>query len=488
MLLFKPLFFKDKLTLINPAGNIAIVTLWSKVSSIHERLKENGVDLSEKSPIAVMGNLYGNGFRQMLRNLLYNPQINHLILIGQDLSNSKEDIFNFFQYGTEDFTENNIIYRRIVKSNRILDTHISRDLFSEIPRLTYCGLPQAEGSMVLLKECLKNNSVPNGDLKRLEVHLPRVEVSVNPSNPITHVISEDSPVNAWKELVFRLYTFGIPVELKKGKRKELLNVKVTVNNPKEDSEKELQEVGCSLEKFKKYQKAILAKEVPDGIAYSYGNRIRDYFGVDFIKTAIERLKKDLQDRHTYYALWDSRTDVLKGLQEGIGSAPCLVSLFFRYFQNKLTLTATFRTHNGMDAWLENLYGLMAIQKEVADAIDLSSEERGAITVISHSISLNMDDFERGKKVALNKKFSFKHDENGQIVITSEDDEIVAVHSNNQGIQIKEYRSKKAEKIQHDLYRDNAISDINHAMYIGSQLTLAEIAIKNKSSVVSCKNS
>jgi hypothetical protein len=35
--------------------------------------------------IVVMSNLYGDGLHQMLRNLLYNPQIRHLIAIGEDL-------------------------------------------------------------------------------------------------------------------------------------------------------------------------------------------------------------------------------------------------------------------------------------------------------------------------------------------------------------------------------------------------------------------
>jgi len=133
----------------------------------------------------------------------------------------------------------------------------------------------------------------------------------------------------------------------------------------------------------------------------------------------------------------------------------------------------------MDAWLENFYGLMALQRYVADGIGLSEEKVGSITVVSHSISLNMDDFERGEKIALKKSFQFKQDPNGQLLITTDENEIVALHTNNQGIVLNEYRSKKAEKIQHDLYRDGAISDINHAMHIGRELTLAEFKIKEQ---------
>ena len=43
------------------------------------------------SPIAVFGNLYGNGLREMLRNLLYNPQIQVLLICGNNRSGSYED-------------------------------------------------------------------------------------------------------------------------------------------------------------------------------------------------------------------------------------------------------------------------------------------------------------------------------------------------------------------------------------------------------------
>ena len=58
----------------------------------------------------------------------------------------------------------------------------------------------------------------------------------------------------------------------------------------------------------------------------------------------DRLKKDPEDRKSYVALWDTARDLT--VKEG---RPCLVSLFFRKFEGKLTLSATFRTHNAMDA-------------------------------------------------------------------------------------------------------------------------------------------
>ena len=71
---FVPLHFGDRLTIINPRGTIGVVTLWSKPDYVIDRFRQAGVDLDEAtSPIAVFGTLYGNGLREMLRNLLYNP-------------------------------------------------------------------------------------------------------------------------------------------------------------------------------------------------------------------------------------------------------------------------------------------------------------------------------------------------------------------------------------------------------------------------------
>ncbi len=45
-----------------------MVTLWSKVDYVIERFRQAGVDLNPTtSPIAVFGNLYGNGLREMLQ-------------------------------------------------------------------------------------------------------------------------------------------------------------------------------------------------------------------------------------------------------------------------------------------------------------------------------------------------------------------------------------------------------------------------------------
>ena len=68
-----------------------------RVDYVIERFRQAGVDLDPAtSPIAVFGTLYGNGLREMLRNLLYNPQIQTLLICGHDRSGSANELHKVF--------------------------------------------------------------------------------------------------------------------------------------------------------------------------------------------------------------------------------------------------------------------------------------------------------------------------------------------------------------------------------------------------------
>ena len=148
---FKALHFADRLTVINPRGTIGVVTLWSKVDYVIQRFRQAGVDLDpDTSPIAVFGTLYGNGLREMLRNLLYNPQIQTLFICGNNRSGSREELQKFFELGLEPVTTSLVQYRppssgiqvapaRIRETRRIIDDLVKPELFATIPELIWLG-------------------------------------------------------------------------------------------------------------------------------------------------------------------------------------------------------------------------------------------------------------------------------------------------------------------------------------------------------------
>jgi thymidylate synthase len=497
---FIPLHFGDRLTVINPHGTIGVVTLWSKPDYVIARFRQAGVDLNPAtSPIAVFGTLYGNGLREMLRNLLYNPQIQTLLICGHDRSGSRQELENFFKQGLEIVQEANVSYLaehglvtspyRIKGTRRLIDGLVQPELFYTPPRIKWLGDPtktiilgKPDESIILTNirvffsnfERLERRSIEQS-LKRIDRPLPHVETLYFPSNPRAHQIVQESPLDAWLELVFLITRFGRRVKLKKGERLELQNVKVVVEKPEsyENFGDRLRAVNLDPGKIGQYYMEFLEGELRPDESYSYGNRLRRKFGIDAVEVMTARLKNDPEDRKAYFALWDSREDLT-----GKGSCPCFVSAFFRKFEEKLTLTATFRTHNALDAWLLNFYGLMAFQKAVAQRVAEKIEiVPGAITVFSQSISIDPKELDRALMVAEKRKWKMHLDPMGYFRVTLDAGEIIVEHRF-EDVTLKEYRGKSAVALQHQIARDIALSDLNHAIYLGRQLAKAEMALKD----------
>lgn len=489
---FEAIYFKEKLKIVNPVGYVGIVTLWSKPDWVLKQFLKVGVDLSPKtSPIAVLGTLYGNGFPHLIRNLLYNPQIRLLAFCGRNRSGSLEDLISFFEHGTEKIkgpspyflNDQPVAAVRIKGRMRMIDALVQPEDFNPKPEIVLLGELRDQESLdkartffsglvkkdwlltgkALAPSCAKNISLPQTRVGELPL----------PCNPRAFVITKKDVVQAWEELVFVLYRFGRTVHLAKGNRKELQNIKVVVEEPSSKPDPKLYQYWFTENQIRQYQKDILSGEEPTDEAYTYGHRIRAYFGGDTLERVAERLLHDREDRKCFIALWDTKRDLEKS------SPPCLVSLFLRFCEERLTLTATYRSHNAMDAWIYNLYGLKSILDYVARKANMKP---GAITIISHSISIDMDESTMARAELLVEKsrhFAINLDPHGEfsVSIDRRSREIVVQHCLKDGLVLKEYRGNRAERIQHQLYRDMALSDINHAMYLGRQLEKAATALR-----------
>jgi thymidylate synthase len=491
---FEARYYQDRLTLVNPEGDVAITTLWSKVGSAQQILEEAGVDLTPASSrIAVIANLYGNGLPQMLRNLLWNPQIRRIVIVGKNLSGSREWLLNFFEHGLEEVEFLGAKAFRIRNTQRTIDGCIQPQHFAHPPEFRVLGDLGDAATKAGLKSFFDElPPAEPGNVQRIDPPLiPEPTVTRFPSEPRSHTIVRDTPMEAWSELIFRLFRFGHRniVAKKSGPegRVELQNVKIIVERPVEEPDEVLRSYGFSLEKFQGYQQRILDPVKPSDLGYTYGNRLRGYFRrdgsvVDSLEIAGRRLAEKPESRHAYIALWDNTRDLPEGTD-----TPCFVTAFFRKFEDKLTLTATFRSHNAMEAWPENVYGLIAIQRFVAERAEM---EPGPLTVISHSISIDVSSLEKARKIAESKesdeiydpatgKHGPRMDPNGAFTTTFDRAtwEIVVEHSYD-GMKIGEYRGKSAEEIERQLARDVALSEVSHALYLGREIARKEIEMKN----------
>jgi thymidylate synthase len=363
---------------------------------------------------------------------------------------------------------------RISDTNRLIDDLVKPEYFKVLPTISLMqpSDPQDEGFLELVEEISKTPYKPKrvvNENDRQEIPLPEVEVQYFPSNPRGHVVVQDTIIEAWKEVLHLLSRFGHRVNLKKGERLELQHVKVVVEKPCFEADDKLQAVNLIPGRLRLYQEDILKGEMRPDETYNYGHRLRTYFGLDTLAACAERLRRDQEDRKSYVALWDTARDLT--VKEG---RPCLVSLFFRKFEGKMTLSATFRTHNAMDAWPMNVYGLMAIRDWVAKKAGLLP---GAITVISHSLGLDPRELDRAMLIIGKRPFKVNLDPMGYFRITLDSKEILVEHRF-EDVTLTEYRGRTAASLQHQIARDVAVSDINHAIYLGRQLAKAEMALKD----------
>ena len=501
---FIPLHYGDKLTTVNPYGCIGVVTFWSPPEFIYRRLKAAGADLSPKtSKVVVLGWLRGRGFRYMLRNLLYNPQIEALVLFGKAMfGESDEYLKKFFNEGLEEVNtfleyEESEYHRpprpvRLKGTKLILDNLVIPEMFKRAPQLFRIkGLrKQAASEAARIIDGFQPS--PCG-ADRIEVPIPTPKITTWPSNVREHTIIARKPTLAWQLLVYRAVRFGCDIKLEGKNRRELQNVKVVVEKPIFEPE-EIRRLGFSPDEFRNYQIDILNPDKSE-FDYNYGMRIRRYFGIDCLEKVIHnltRLAHGLDSRRSYITLWDNAVDGIDKSSEndGASSVPCLVSLFFRLQDRKAHLTATFRAHNIADAWLENFYGLMAIQDYVVrgvnenwskEGVNAGKLEGGSLTTFSHSISIDPDSYEEMKKIADNialkgprfdKDVSFEeNDPHGFFQIGVEGDEIVVKHIFGSH-ELKKYKAKDPKELKKQLAVDMAISNIDHAIYIGMELERA----------------
>jgi len=471
---FQALYHADRLTTVNPHGDVGLITLWSPWRTVERKLAEISPDLLDpaRSRIAVAANLYGDGMFAMLCNLLYNPQVRHLIALGADLDlPTCDELEAFLRDGLEETELLGAPLRRVVGTARVFPVaegfdaeRLRRTLsFRALGKLSTPGLAEA------LRQELAELPVSSDVATRVKVDIPVAlpdDYTFLPSDVAAHQVLRRTPLECWDELVLRTLRFGHPVNVK-GQRIELLNAKAIIAEPAEDPEPALRERGFELSALRAYQRRMFESELGDA-DYTYGNRLGAYFGHDTLQTAIDRLRANPETRDAYISLWDTAYDL-----PGSHSHPCLTTLFFRRSQGALTLTATYRAHNLLTAWLLNVYGLMAIQRHVAGQVGLPV---GPITVVSHSLAADpsSDRFPAAAARARDRAPQRELDEDpmGYFVVSLDGDAIVAEHRF-EGALLKQYRSDRADRIAHQIAADMAVSLPSHALWLGQELAHKE---------------
>jgi thymidylate synthase len=263
-------------------------------------------------------------------------------------------------------------------------------------------------------------------------------------------------------------------------------MKVLIRSPEVYSHDELRHFNISTKDVEDYQNDLLLPDFTDPAhsRYTYGQRLGSHFKINMLEAMAADLCLDKDSRYSLATLWDNSSDPKEG------DSPCLITLFFRKIEDRVNLTATFRSHNAARAWPINCLGLVAVMQAVCNKANANPGKTdpahlrpGSLTVFSQSISIDLSDIDNVKKFIdeyLNKSVKLVMDPNGYFKITLNQDthEIVAYQHSHEDEMIEEYRGRSPSDIAKQLYKHAAISDISHALYLGSQLERAWFCLEN----------
>lgn len=493
---FEPLYYPDRLNVVNPDGDVGVLTLWTPPKAAKRLLEQapGGVLDPKSSRVAAWSNLYGDGLYAMFCNLLNNPQIRHLVAIGQDMGLSVcREIDMFLRDGCEDTTLLGRPMRRVRGTDRFFpaDPAFDEDRLRHQLSFRYLGQFSTETADGLAGHLAGLPSEgPDGERVRVELDVDvGEEFAYRPSDPGGHHVARRSALDCWEELVVRVLRFGRPRMLADGPRLELRNAKAVISAPRRDREADLAEYGFSVEAINAYEAAVLSGDLAPGVTYSYGHRLRSHFGMDALEVVSRLLKNDPESRSGFISLWDTMAD-LRDDEPDEGSKPCWATAYFRRTdEGRLSVTATYRSHNLLSAWLQNAYGLMAVQRYIAERTGMPA---GPITVVSHSLGADP----RSPRFALARDIAarwssdddrdrgggghvLREDPHGYFRVTVDKAQglIVAEHLY-QGVVIKQYRANRGSRIEQQIAADMAVSVPSHAMWLGRELARHEQILRS----------
>ena len=465
-----PVHYRDQLILGNPDSHVAVCTLWAPKERIARQLQQD--------QFTCVGNLYSReGVNFILRNVMANPSIRYIVLCGKSPNKSDEALLNLMKNGID--TDH-----RIVGDAGIIDREIPKkavDLFRQ--NVTVVDIRPTLSSDTVRSEILKLRRLAPFGKPQTFPEATAHDVDSFPSEKAGFIIRASNIAQAWLEIVHNVMTFGGTQETDYGVRqKELIDLMVVVENTADDSSALPSWIPIRKRDINRYVKSFLLAEKDTAVAYSYGQRLYDFNGINQVKTIIKDLKRFQTSRRAVAVLWDPVRD------SASKDPPCVDLVQTSIRDQRVYLTAYIRSNDMYRAWHLNAYALRALQEIICE--EFPEATIGPLTTISQSAHIYEDCWKDANALTteLKKKIlapaTFIQDPRGSFVIELGDGEIIASLYSTEGTKVAEFRGKSAKEIR--LQVVPLISRIDHAMYLGREFHRAEQAMRSGESYVQDK--
>jgi len=479
--MFKPIYKESRLVTGNPESNVAIVSLWTKSKKIEERI--------DASKYAVIGQLFSaeRGLDIFVRNMLANPDINVIIITGTDFSNSGKVLMDFFEKGFErgkkELTGKET-WRVKSEHSGYIELDIPEEVLNELRETT---------NVFSIKdiEKLDFSSLKSHEKRRKMYVFEKKEEETNEyyGENSVYVVRHKNVAGVWLQMLDIIMKFGVRCGTHyDDEQKEIINL-VSVITDEDPGNLLIPEfLPCDRKHIEEYLPKIITDFHEEGTSYTYGSRMRSWFGKDQIKEAVAKLVRELNSRAVVVNLWDSTQDLT------IGGSPCINHIWFRLRDNKLNMIATIRSNDIFEAYPDNAFGLRSLQEVIRKDLVKELKKKkitadiglGDLIINSQSAHVYDDCFDSAHEI-IDKyydmyvpKSNMSFDPRGNFVIRVENGEIVAEHLSSTNEVVGVYRGRNAKELRETIIRDNIIGNTAHGFYLGMELQKAQVALETGS--------
>lgn len=437
--------------LILGSGNIAIITGWYPRETFYKKLIEYKPELFNK--IGVIGNLYSpnRGISFLLRNLLINPQITKIILLNATKEDSNSgSILSFLQ----------------VSQNHVFQgfsSYILEEFFNKTEIIACNNLVK-----VFLE--IEDDSNKISDKVAVDIPLSEPISETIPGYNTGLVVRGETIADTWVKILYNIKMAGVkrPTQYD-GQCQEILNLVSVVSNEPEDFYIP-DYLPTNREFINNYiQDFLYPPESKKGVKYNYGERLRTYFGKDQIQQVIDKLISEKDAASGVMSLWDVK-------DHEHGCSPCLNHIWVRIQDDKLSLTALFRSNDMYSAWCSNALALRALQQLFYKSLVYTYPNLvlGDLITISQSAHIYDDCWEDADKI-ISEYYKYKpcyDDACGNFIIERENNIIKVFQTSKTGEVVKTFEGKNPLRLVRDIAQTNPNISPDHIGYLGIEIQKA----------------
>jgi len=469
--------------LIYGSGQTAVITGWAVKETLRKHLKDN--------EYAVIGQLYSptRGINLLIRNLLLNPHVRYLVILNA----TKEDknagacqcLGDFFRYGVEasisDTGRKSWVIRSLIPG--YIDIDIDINALEKLRRSVEIQDAISISDAVEKIQYYGNKEIVAPWGTPVEFPMTTIEPTVFPGTRYGHRIEGKTIAETWVKIIHRIKTTGtIRPTGYDGKWQELIDLMAVVTDEPDDfyfPEPNYLPIDRSF--LEEYISQILDDAInQEGVKYTYGQRLRSWFGRDQIEQVIEKLIGEIDAASAVMTLWDVK-------DHEKGGSPCLNHIWLRVVDNELSLTAILRSNDMFAAWPANAMGLRALQKHIRNEICQRSQydlRLAPLITLSQSAHIYDDTWSNAEQLikeqysAICKKLDY-YDPAGNFLIEIADDKIVVTHTTpGSGEIVGCYSGKNPLKMIKEICAASPSVCPDHAGYLGMELQKASECLTN----------